>query len=249
MPGVDASLRDQFALAQERAPGAAEIDFHRTRGAGEGPTLVAPCGIGRLLVPLAAAGLALHGVDPSASALAIVDARLRATGHDALLVRQPLDEINLAFRYRAAIVPDGTLESFADPTRVHEALRRIAAHLLHPATLTLAFGVPPEARHAPAAPLVEVRSATLDGGARIVRRSETSVDVDTRRIDRVDRYEKREGRGIVARLDERVAATWYEPDEIAPLLATAGFADVVVAGAPWIGHADGERWIATATLA
>jgi hypothetical protein len=244
---VDASLRDQFAFAHDTAASAAEIEFHRGRIAREGPSLVAPCGIGRLVVPLAGAGVALHGVDPSARALAIAEARLHDAGCNALLVRQPLDELNLAFRYRAAIVPDGTIECFADPVRLQEGLRRIALHLVAPATLTLAFGVPPEARHAPAAPLVEVRSATTADGARIVRRSETTVDVDTRRIDRVDRYEKREGRAIVARQDERVAATWHERDEIAPLLGAAGFAEVVVADAPWGG--DGERWIATATLA
>jgi len=150
---VDASLRDQFAFAHDSVASAAEIEFHRGRIAREGPSLVAPCGIGRLLVPLAGAGVALHGVDPSARALAIAEARLHDAGCNALLVRQPLDELNLAFRYRAAIVPDGTIECFADPVRLQEALRRIALHLVAPATLTLAFGVPPEARHAPAAPL------------------------------------------------------------------------------------------------
>jgi hypothetical protein len=128
-------------------------------------------------------------------------------------------------------------------------LRRIAAHLVAPATLTLAFGVVPEARHAPAAPLVEVRSVTTDDGARIVRRSETTVDIEMRRIDRAVRYEKRDGRDIVARQDERIAETWYEHDEIEPLLAFAGFGDVVVIDTPWAREGDGERWIATATLA
>jgi hypothetical protein len=246
---VDASLRDQFAFAHDSVASAAEIEFHRGRIAREGPSLVAPCGIGRLLVPLAGAGVALHGVDPSARALAIAEARLHDAGCNALLVRQPLDELNLAFRYRAAIVPDGTIECFADPVRLQEGLRRIALHLVAPATLTLAFGVPPEARHAPAAPLVEVQSATTSDGARIVRRSETTVDVDTRRIDRVDRFEKRDGRAIVARQDERITATWHERDEIAPLLEAAGFADVVVARAPWMGNGEGEYWIATATIA
>jgi hypothetical protein len=247
MPGDDASLRDQFAFAHDGAARAAEIDFYRARAAREGPTLVAPCGLGRLLVPLAAAGVAVHGVDPSASALAIAEARLRDAGCDALLVRQSLDGINLAFRYRAAIVPDGAIEALADPAQLREGLRRIALHLVAPAALTLAFGVPPEARHAPAAPLVEVQSATTAHGARIVRRSETTVDDDTRRIDRVDRYEKREGRTIVARQDERVTATWHERDEIAPLLEAAGFGAVAVIDAPWSG--DAERWIAAATLA
>jgi hypothetical protein len=245
----DASLRDRFALALDAGASDAEIAFLRAHAAADGPTLVAPCGIGSLLVPLAAAGVAVHGVDPSTSALALAEARLRAAGREALLVRQPLDELNLAFRYRAAIVPEGTVDGFADPARLREGLRRIAAHLVAPATLSLAFGVPPEARHAPAAPLVEVRSADFGGGARIVRRSETTVDVETRRIDRVVRYEKREGRVIVARQDERVAETWYERDEIAPLLRDAGFTDVVVADAPWADDGDGERWIATAALA
>ncbi|HEY7903170.1 MAG TPA: methyltransferase domain-containing protein [Casimicrobiaceae bacterium] len=248
-PSADPSLRHAFERARDADAGDAELAFHRARLADEGPTLVAMCGIGRLLVPLAAGGATVHGADASAAAIAVAQARLAERHCDALLVRQALDELNLAFRYRAAFLPDGALNRIVDPTRALEGLRRVAAHLVAPAALVVDLAVPAEARHAPGAPLVEMRTATAADGTRVGWRSETRVDVEGRRIDRIDRFEKREGRAIVARHDERVALTWYERDEIAPMLEIAGFANVEIETAPWIADGDAERWVAIATLA
>ena len=248
-PSADPSLRHAFERARDADAGAAELACYRARLATEGPTLVAMCGIGRLLVPLAAGGAAMHGVDGSAAAIAVAQARLAERECDALLVRQALDELNLAFRYRAAFLPDGALNRIDDPTRALEGLRRVAAHLVAPASLVVDLAVPAEARHAPGAPVVEMRTATTADGARIGWRSETRVDVEGRRIDRIDRFEKRSGRAIVARHDERIAFTWYERDEIAPMLESAGFANVEIESAPWIADGDAERWVVSATLA
>lgn len=248
-PGADPALRPAFERASDAEAGDAQRAFYRARLATDGPTLIAMCGIGRLLVPLAVDGAVVHGVDGSAAALAVAQARLDALRRDALLVRQPLDELNLAFRYHCAFLADGALNRIDDRSRALRGLRRLAAHLVAPATLVVELAVPAEARHAPGAPLVEMRTATAADGARIGWRSETRVDVEGRRIDRIDRFEKRAGRAIVARLDERVALTWYERDEIAPLLAQAGFASVGIDAAPWIADGDAERWVAVASLA
>jgi hypothetical protein len=240
-----AALHHAFDLANDPDAGAPEVEFHRARLAADGPTLVAMCGIGRLLVPLAATGAALHGVDSSPIALDLCEARLRERGLAALLVRQPLDELNLAFRYHAAFLPGGALQRIVDPTRALEGLRRIAAHLVAPAMLVAEFVIPAEAQHAPGAPLVEVRAATDTSGARIVWRSETRVDVEGRRVDRIDRFEKRVGREIVAREDAKSAFTWYAEDEIAPLLGAAGFFHIEVEPARW-QQDGGARWLVAA---
>lgn len=247
-PVADAALRHAFELASAGDAGADEIAFYAGTLPADGPALAAMCGIGRLLVPLTLAGRHVHGVDESASALAICEARLAARGAAAPLFRQPLPELNLPFRYATAFVAGGALQRIVDPARAFAALARLRAHLIAPATLVVELAIPPEALHAPGAPLVEVRTATDAGGAQIAWRSESRVDVEGRRVDRSDRFEKREGRTIVAREDDRSAFTWYLEDEIATLLRSVGFTDTGVIAAPWQRDDGSRRFVAIARM-
>jgi hypothetical protein len=244
----DAALRHAFELASGGVASAAEIAFHADRLAASGPSLAAMCGIGRLLVPLCAAGHNVHGVDSSATAIGICEARLATRSLTAPLFRQPAAELNLPFRYGAAFVAGGALQRIVDPTRAFAALSRLRAHLLAPAVLVVELVIPPAVQHAPGAALVEVRTATDADGAQIVWRSETRVDVEGRRVERSDRYEKREGRAIVAREDERSAFTWYTETEIADLLRSVGFADVDVMSPSWSDVEGEQRIVAIARM-
>ena len=76
----------------------------------------------------------------------------------------------------------------------------------------------------------------------------TRVDVEGRRVDRSDRFEKREGRTIVAREDDRSAFTWYLEDEIATLLRSVGFTDTGVIAAPWQRDDGSRRFVAIARM-
>ncbi len=234
------ALRHAFEAARDPEASPAELAFWRERLAPEGPTLVALCGIGRLLVPLAREGANVQGVDPSASAVALCERRLVAAGRAPLVVREPFGALNLAFRYGAAFVPGGALQRVPDPAEALAGLARVAAHLVPPATLTLELVIPAEARHAPGAPLVEVRSTVDADGTRIVWRSETMVDVEARRIERHSRFERRSGSETLAREDERTTFTWYAEDEVVPLLEAACFASVELLRAPWAGDSDDE---------
>src|SRR5258708_11313587 len=75
-----------------------------------GPLLELMCGSGRLLVPLAADGHKIHGIDSSAAMLASCEARLAARGMKAPLFRQDLTQLNLPFRYGAAFVSWGSFQ-------------------------------------------------------------------------------------------------------------------------------------------
>ncbi len=239
------TLRHAFEHAQAQEPAAGEIAFFAQHLAREGPSLAAMCGTGRLLVPLVAAGHNVHGVDASAAAIALCEAQLGARGLSAPLFRQPLPELNLPFRYAMAFIAGGALQQIFDATLALAALARVRAHLLAPSVLIVECVVPGEALHAPGAPVVEVRTAATGDGGTIVWRSETRVDVEGRRVDRSNRYEKREGRTIVVREDERSASTWYSGDELADLLRLAGFAEVELASPSW-GNAGEQRIVAIA---
>lgn len=247
-PTPDGVLRHAFELASEREASTEEIAFYARElpAPGAGPALAAMCGVGHLLVPLALAGHKVHGVDPSAAAIAICEAQLAGRSAPVPLFRQSLTELNLPFRYGMAFIAGGALQHIVDPMRALAALTRVRAHLIAPATLIVELAIPPEVQHAPGAPLIEVRTATSADGAQIVWRSETSVDVEGRRVDRSNRFEKREGRAIVAREDEKSAFTWYTEDEIVALLRGVDFAEVAVTVPPWGGASGEQRMIAIA---
>ena len=197
-----------------------------------GPLLEAMAGSGRLLLPLREAGLNVHGVDSSEAMLAVCADRLAQAGLQTSLFRQDLAALNVPFRYGAAYIAAGAFQLIVDPVAAMKALARLRAHLVDPGLLLVDLLVPAEALHRPGAPVIEVRTATLAGGAKIGRRSETRVDIDARRMDIAARYEMREGVKLVAREDETVARTWYDEEEIRAMLADSGYREVAIESSP-----------------
>jgi hypothetical protein len=193
-----------------------------------GPLLELMCGSGRLLVPLAAAGLKLHGVDSSAAMLGSCEARLAARGLSAPLFRQDLAHLNLPFRYGGAFIAAGSFQLLAEPGAALLALQRIRAHLVEPGVLLLNMFIPSDSEQRLGAPLVEVRTVRLGDGSQIALRSETTVWAETR-MSRTDyRYAHRRGATRLAEEHETLTLTWYPPDDITAILADAGFRDVTV---------------------
>lgn len=202
------------------------------------------CGNGRLLVPLIESGMNVHGVDASAAMLAECEARLSAINRAATLFRQDVGELNVPFRYGAAFVGGGSFQSLA-VDRARAALLRIRAHLVPPGLLLLDLYVPSESAQRIAAPLVEVRSATLADGSRIALRSETTMYPDARLARIETRYVQRRGNERIAEENETASVTWYLPDDITTLLRDTGYRDVSVGESPLEGG-DGETFSVSA---
>jgi SAM-dependent methyltransferase len=216
-----------FHEAHAPAAAEAEIDWYATRLPRDaGPLLEVMVGTGRLLVPLLERGLPVHGVDASEARLASCRVRLRDRGRETELFRQNVVALNLPFRYAAAFIADGSFQLLTDAAAALDALLRIRAHLVEPGLLLLDLFVPAAAAHPPGAAIVEVRTAAPAEGLPIALRSETLLDVEHRRMDVTNRYERRDKTAIVAREDETRALTWYTEDEAVTLLVDAGYRDV-----------------------
>ena len=198
-----------------------------------GLVLEVMAGSGRLLVPLLEAGLQVHGVDASEAMLAACAKRIAEAGRTTQLFRQSPAALNLPNRYAAAFIAAGSFQRLADPVSALDALLRIRAHLVDPGLLLLDLFVPSEAQHPPGAPVVEVRTVSSAEGIHIGVRSETSCDVDLRRIDVKMRYERRNRTVVTEREDETWALTWYQEGDAATLLGDAGFRDVRIEQAAW----------------
>jgi cyclopropane fatty-acyl-phospholipid synthase-like methyltransferase len=226
------ALRAYFATAENPRASDAEIAWYRAHLQPDaGTSLELMCGNGRLLAPLIEAGMSVHGLDASAPMLAECDARLSAITADATLFRQDISELNVPFRYGAAFIACGSFQSLA-VDRANVALLRIRAHLVEPGLLLLDLYVPSESAQRIAAPLVEVRSATLADGSRIALRSETTMYPDARLARIETRYVHRRGHDLIAEESEAAAVTWYTPDDITALLLDAGYRDVAIGQSP-----------------
>jgi SAM-dependent methyltransferase len=203
-----------------------------------GPVLELMCGSGRLLVPLVQEGSKLHGVDASAAMLASCEARLAERQLVAPLFRQDLTQLNLPFRYSAAFVAAGSFQLITDPGAAVTALQRIRAHLVEPGLLLMDMFVPSESAQRLGAPLVELRTARLADGTQIALRSESTMWAEARMCRSENRYAHRRGATRLAEEHETLTLTWYSPDEIAAVLAEAGFRDVATGPAPRDGGED-----------
>ena len=221
-----------FHDAQAPAAGEGEIDWYATRlPRGAGPVLELMVGTGRVLVPLLDRGLHVHGVDASEARLASCRARLRRHGRETELFRQNVAALNLPFRYAAAFIAGGSFQLLTGAAAL-DALLRVRAHLVEPGLLLLDLFVPAAASHPPGAAIVEVRTVALGEGLPIGLRSETQFDVERRRMEVTNRYERRDKTAIVAREDEKLSLTWYVEDEAVRLLRDAGYREIEIVPAP-----------------
>ncbi len=207
----------------------AEVDWYAHQLPPDaGLSLELMCGSGRLLVPLVAKGLKLHGVDASAAMLASCEARLTARELTAPLFRQDLTQLNLPFRYVAAFAAVGSFQLVTDPGAASAALRRIRAHLVDPGWLLLDLFVPSDSAQRLGAPLVEVRTVRLADDTTITVRSESTVWAEAR-MSRTDyRYAHRRGAARLAEEHETLTLTWYPPEDVVALLTESGFRDATV---------------------
>lgn len=190
------------------------------------------CGSGRVLVPLAARGHKMHGVDLSAARLAQCEARLAARQLTAPLFRQDVTQMNLPFRYGCALVAGAAFQFVTDPAAALGALGRVRAHLVAPGTLLIDAEVPAASVQRLGAPLVEVRTARLADGSQIALRSETTWWADARLVRADHRYAHRMGAQRLAEEHETVTRVWYPPEELAALVREAGFEDVRLGASP-----------------
>ncbi len=127
---LDASLYDLIETSEEDIPLWLEL-----ARAAQGPVLELGCGTGRVMAPLARAGVRVVGVDRSE---AMLD-RARARGlRD--LVRADLESFAVEERFALAIGPARVLEHVAD---AGAALRAVRRHLLPGGRLALHVAGPP----------------------------------------------------------------------------------------------------------
>ena len=208
------------------------------------PALDVGCGTGRLLIPLLAEDLDVDGIDVSADMLARCAARAAGAGLTARLEQQAMHELDLGRRYRTIFVCD----SFGIGGRRDRdvaALRRALHHLEPGGALVFSLELPYDgadarrwSRWLPAG-RADLPTPWPESGERRTLADGDELELLTR-LEGLDPLAQRRTLGIRARLwrGERIVAeedrtldeNLYFVQEVLLMLATAGFADVVVEG-------------------
>jgi SAM-dependent methyltransferase len=191
------------------------------------PVLELGCGTGRLLLPLARAGLSVAGLDRSAAMLGYAQRRLCREGAvEARLVQGEMCCPPLDGRFGLVFV---ALDGFLHLTSRDQQLQalRSARRLLSRAGLLLLDLPAPAAPgwedwSAGARPLVQAWSAVLGNGARITKLSSFVADASTQTHQVSETYERLDRDGSVRRQAVEYALRFVFPAEMELLLDAAG---------------------------
>lgn len=192
-----------------------------------GPVLEPACGSGRALVPLARAGHAMTGFDPSADMLARCRARCEAEGLDADLSLQRYEDFGYDRRFAAVVLPVGSFTLIADFAVALAVLKRFHAHL-EPGGLLM---IDLQSLAALKTPIEDRRSWTSpDGDLLTVEGMGTGTDWLRQTFATRYRYERWRGHALVeSQIDPMIQRAWGVAEfELA--LGAAGFRDVRATG-------------------
>lgn len=96
--------------------------YERKLRANGGRALEVACGTGRLLLPLARAGLDVEGLDTSPDMLDRLRTKARALGLEPALHRAPMQDFDLPGRYRTVFVPAASFGILVEPEEIRAAL-------------------------------------------------------------------------------------------------------------------------------
>lgn len=190
-----------------------------------GPLLELACGTGRLLAPLAAAGLDCTGVDMAPAMLARARLRLERHGLRARLIEQPMQRLSLDGRFRTillALDSFGLLTSRADQAATLRAARQHATHdgrlILDVSNGNLRGGAEP-----PDELLHHLTAPDPDTGRTItkwvVRRPDPAEQLDELTFF----YDELDEAGLVRRVIHSLRLRWFTRFELELLLEHAGW--------------------------
>ena len=183
------------------------------------------CGSGRVLVPLAAAGIPVTGLDNSPAML--TRARDELQRRDLLgqvrLVKGDIVHLELAEQFALVTVPFNTWMHLESAAQMVAALHAIRRHLLPGGRLLIDVPSPGtivDAEHD--GTLVLEKTFTLEDGATLLQFSSTRLDLEQQHLHVTWLYDRVELDGQVRRTVAPMALRYLFPHEVDLLLQQAG---------------------------
>lgn len=220
-----------------------ELAFYRDQiVAGGGPALDLGCGTGRLLIPLLAEGLSVHGCDLSPDMIGECRTAAASLGVTPVLFVQPMHRLDLPHRYRTIYIC-GSFGIGGEREHDREALQRCYRHLEEGGRLVLNLDQPysdarawaywvPEQRQRLPRPWRETgtRRGAANGEELELRTRLFDFDPLLQRLTLESRIAVwRDGKRVVEE-ERQLCTTVYFRNELLLMLEMAGFHDVRVLG-------------------
>jgi SAM-dependent methyltransferase len=214
--------------------------------ASDDPVLELGCGTGRLLLPLAAAGIDVEGLDAAPAMLAVCRREAASRGLSVTLHEADMSDFSLPRRFGFVFCAAGSLSLLAEPGVLERALGAIRRACRPGARVAFELDAPTPPRPTGEERIVRDLVRPADG-ARLLCRLLAVPDPDPQ----VRRYlmttEIRPVGGAPRVEETPIAFRMLDPETITALLAQAGFEAVAIGPAPGApGDAVDEAFLVTA---
>lgn len=230
----DRSDADFFDHYQTGVEGDVEFYVERAAKAG-GPVLELGCGTGRILIPVARAGVSIVGLDRAASMLAVVRAKIAALAPEVRarieLVEADMRSFALARRFALVTIPYRAFLHMQTVEAQRECLRCVRDHLAPDARLVLnvfdpSLSVIGSRLGADGGALRYVRSFTHpETGRRVLVWEAFHYDPARQLVDGHFVFDEIDARGsVIARRSTPLTLRWVYQYEMRHLLELEGFA-------------------------
>jgi ubiquinone/menaquinone biosynthesis C-methylase UbiE len=195
------------------------------------PVLDVGCSTGRLLLDYLEQGMDIDGVDLSAGMLGVCRAKAEARGLVPTLYEQPMQDLDLARRYRTIVVSSSSFQLLTDPEQARQALARFYDHLEPGGALVMPFMIVwHEGDPLDSGWELSGEKMRPHDGATIRRWSRTHTNVEAQLQDAEDRYEVIVN-GEIVQTETHVQSPelrWYSQEQAVHLLKDAGFTHIQV---------------------
>lgn len=203
-----------------------DVEHYRERLAGvQGPVLEPAVGNGRLLVPLARAGIGVMGFDASPAMLAHCRRHLRARGLGDRVWQARFEEFAIARPLAAIVLPAASIELIAEKAAAQAVLRRFCEHLAPGGRLIL--DLDPVA-HVQAAFGPPRQWSTAAGDRLTLTGEQAGIDRHRQTVTTALTYTHERAGRLLATERQAFTLRWWTVDELLAALAEAGFTASVV---------------------
>ncbi|MBN1267015.1 MAG: class I SAM-dependent methyltransferase [Anaerolineales bacterium] len=222
---------DRFFAAQY-ASYSLDLDFWRRHALRQGsPVLELGCGAGRVLLPLAQAGLDITGLDQDPAMLYRLQSLLpKELTERVSLVEANIEDFSLPQQYTFIFSPCNTF-SYLPLSAAELALHNICQHLLPDGLLVLDLPNPGFLFDIPIDPSEPVDSFfEPQRGLPVQVYADQKVSPGNSQVDVLWHYDELQPDGLVKRYDYPITYYMRLPDRLEPMLQQAGFSDIRFAG-------------------
>ena len=192
-----------------------------------GPILEVGCGTGRVLLPLARAGLSVVGVDVSPSMLAIAHDKIAQAGQSTRITLVEADALTLQLkrRFNLAFIALNSFGHFFEPGAAERVLERINANLVPNGLLALDLPNPTHGVFGETTGVLlheYIRPGPTPGWQTVKLRSQQLNQVD-QRVDVSCMYDEVSPTGDIRRTLATFVLRYFYPYELELLLDRAGY--------------------------